>query len=68
MRHGEIADMHEHLNALDALGDRPMGDGEELRWLQDQQRIVQGMAALIGTELEHNWQQQQVVRGRMYGA
>jgi hypothetical protein len=66
---------HEHLQriselagALDVDIDIPIDPNERLRYLERHRQWLHGIQELTLSEIEQNWQQQQVARGEIYGA
>lgn len=68
MSHEHLERIGELAKALDIDIDRPTDPRERLQWLERHRGWLHAIQELTLTEIELNWQEQQVVRGEMYGS
>lgn len=68
MAHEHLQRISELAGALDVDIDIPIDPNERLRYLERHRQWLHGIQELTLSEIEQNWQQQQVARGEIYGA
>lgn len=67
MSHEHLERIGELARALDIDVGRPVDLHERIQWLQRHHAWLHAIQELTLTELEFNWQEQQVARAELYG-
>ena len=68
MSHEHLERIEELARALDLDVDRPEDLHQRIQWLERHRAWLHAIQELTLTEIEFNWQEQQVARGELHGA